>query len=112
MKAKDMIAIIMFRVLELAFVGAFLAVLILVLKKEVPAGNKDLINIMLGILGTCVVGIAGYEWGSSRGSDQKTQMLYDSTPTTPAGTPGTVTESKIEKTVTTDTPSEPEKPII
>jgi hypothetical protein len=93
MKTKDWISIIMFRILELSFVAAFLAVLVLVLKKEVPAGNKDLINIMLGILATSVTGIAGYEWGSSRGSDRKTEIMAGPDPTTKQTTETTTTET-------------------
>jgi hypothetical protein len=81
MKTKEWVSIILFRLIELTFVAGFFIVLALAITKSIPPENKDAVNILLGVLATCVVGIAGYEWGSSRGSDKKNDMLYNSTPT-------------------------------
>jgi len=77
MSTKEWISLIFFRALEILFVLCFLLVLKWVIFKEVPQGNKDLINIMLGVLSTVIVGIANYEWGSSRGSERKTDIIAE-----------------------------------
>lgn len=75
MKTPDVISTIMFRVLELSFVAGFFVLLIFICTKSIPAENKDLANILFGVLATIVAGIGNYEWGSSRGSDKKTEIM-------------------------------------
>lgn len=53
----------------------FFGLLGYMLKHEVPAQNKDVLNIMLGSLGSAWVGIVAYYFGSSAGSDRKTEIM-------------------------------------
>ena len=46
----------------------FFGLLTYMLKFDVPAANKDILNIMLGSLGTAWISIVGYFFGSSAGS--------------------------------------------
>ncbi|MGH9432533.1 MAG: hypothetical protein ACRD3T_13410 [Terriglobia bacterium] len=48
--------------------------------REIPATNKDVLNIMLGSLGTAWVAVIGYYFGSSSGSDRKTELLAGAAP--------------------------------
>ncbi|MGH7868787.1 MAG: hypothetical protein ACREP9_14430, partial [Candidatus Dormibacteraceae bacterium] len=48
--------------------------------REIPAANKDVLNIMLGSLGTAWVAVIGYYFGSSSGSDRKTELLAGAPP--------------------------------
>ena len=49
----------------------FFAMLYLVLQREIPAGSRDLANIMLGYLGGSFTAVVGYWVGSSIGSARK-----------------------------------------
>jgi hypothetical protein len=53
----------------------FFGLLTAMLKWSPPASNKDLLNIMLGSLGTAWIAIITYYFGSSRGSDAKTAII-------------------------------------
>ena len=53
----------------------FFAMLYLVIKNEIPAGSRDLANIMLGSLGTSFTAVVGYWVGSSIGSARKDAAL-------------------------------------
>ena len=65
----------MFRIIELTFIIGFLILLVIFATKAIPPSNHDILISMLSVLGTCVVGIGGYEWGTSRGSDKKTDIM-------------------------------------
>lgn len=78
------------------------------LYKEMPPANKDIMLMLVGAMLAKFSDIVAYFFGSSKGSSEKDALLYNSTPTAPPNTPGTTTESKIEKTVTTETPKGPE----
>ena len=78
MDVKDWISTVIFRILELAFVVGFFIVLYAVISKSIPPENKDLVNILLGVLATVIVSIGNYEWGSSRSSDKKTDAIVQS----------------------------------
>lgn len=58
----------------------FFSVLLYMLVHDVPATTKDVLNIMLGSLGTAWVSIIAYYFGSSSGSDRKTELLARTTP--------------------------------
>ncbi len=51
--------------------AGFFSLLIYMLKFEVPAGNKDVLNILLGSLGTAWITIISFFYGSSAGSQNK-----------------------------------------
>ncbi len=55
----------------------FFGILAYMLKYTVPPENKDILNIMLGSLGTAWVGIVTYYFGSSSGSKDKDQQISD-----------------------------------
>ena len=60
----------------------FFGLLLLMVFKAVPADSKDIINIMIGSLGTAWVSSITYWFGSTHNSMAKTQMLANSSPTT------------------------------
>ena len=76
MAVKDKIPAI----LAIGVTIGFFGLLAYMLKFDVPPANKDILNIMLGSLGTAWVSIIAYYFGSSSGSDKKTDLLYTSTP--------------------------------
>lgn len=63
------------RVLAIAITFGFFALLGYMAGFQVPAESKDLLNVMVGTLGTAWVAIVTYYFGSSAGSDAKTQLL-------------------------------------
>lgn len=56
----------------------FFSVLLYMMVHDVPATTKDVLNIMLGSLGTAWVSIIAYYFGSSSGSDRKTELMAKS----------------------------------
>lgn len=62
-------------VLAVGFNVAFFAILFLMLSKKIPVENKDAFTLLLGMLSSGVTGVLSYYFGSSRGSDRKTEML-------------------------------------
>jgi hypothetical protein len=63
---------------------AFTATVGLLLFHAVPASNKDMVNIFLGIEGSSVTGVIGYYFGSSKGSAAKDITISNLTPTEPS----------------------------
>jgi hypothetical protein len=55
----------------------FFGLLVYLFHYDVPQGNKDILNIMLGSLGTAWVMVMTFYFGDSHGSQTKTQMLGD-----------------------------------
>ena len=53
----------------------FFGILAFLLQAQPPAGSRDVLNIMLGSLGTAWVSVVAYYFGSSAGSDRKTELL-------------------------------------
>lgn len=68
------------RILAYGITVGFFGLLTFMMKWNVPASNKDMLNIMLGALGGAWVSIVAYYFGSSAGSDRKTQLLHQSSP--------------------------------
>lgn len=62
-------------ILALVVTIGFFGLLAYMLKYEVPAANKDVMNILLGSLGTAWVTIIGFFYGSSMGSKSKGAAL-------------------------------------
>ena len=57
----------------------FFGILAYLLFSSPPAGSRDILNIMLGSLGTAWMGCISYYFGSSAGSDKKTDLLIKGT---------------------------------
>lgn len=53
----------------------FFGILTYMLFRDVPASNKDILNVMLGSLGTAWLSIVGYYFGSSAGSKDKDSQI-------------------------------------
>lgn len=71
MTIKDVTPMILAFVVTLGFFG----VLAVLMFYSVPAASRDVLNIMLGSLGTAWTGVVAYYFGSSIGSDRKTELL-------------------------------------
>ena len=53
----------------------FMALLALFMFHAFPNGASDILDAMTGVLGTAFIGIINYYFGSSSGSDRKTELL-------------------------------------
>ena len=53
----------------------FFVILGLMVYKPVPDSNSTLLNVMLGVLGGAFTTIVSYFYGSSKGSQEKTELL-------------------------------------
>ena len=53
----------------------FFGILAFMLLRAIPVESRDIVNIMLGSLGTAWTGIIAYYFGSSKSSDRKTELL-------------------------------------
>jgi len=62
-------------VLAYATTIGFFGILAAIMFAPIPAGVMNMLNIMLGILGTCWTGVFGYYFGSSAGDMHKTNLL-------------------------------------
>ena len=71
MKAKQ---IFQFTLGGLIVIG-FFALMYMLLATEVPDGNKDILNIVVGALIGSFTSIVGYFYGSSLGSSEKNDLL-------------------------------------
>ncbi len=58
----------------------FFGVLSYILVYTVPATSRDIVNILLGSLGTAWINVIAYYFGSSAGSDKKSDLLANSVP--------------------------------
>lgn len=63
------------KVLGLAITLGFFGLLYYLLKHEPPTGSRDILNIMLGSLGSAWIGVVTYYFGSSAGSARKTELM-------------------------------------
>ena len=57
----------------------FFGLLAFMLTHDVPAANASVLNIMLGSLGTAWIQVMSYYFGSSSGSDKKTDVIANMT---------------------------------
>lgn len=71
MTVKDITPKLLALVVTLGFFG----VLAFMLVQSVPVASRDVLNIMLGSLGTAWISIIAYYFGSSNGSSRKTELL-------------------------------------
>jgi hypothetical protein len=58
-----------------AALGGFFGILIAMIFVDLPAGSQAPLNVMLGALGSLVVAIGNYYFGSSAGSSAKNQLI-------------------------------------
>lgn len=72
---KESIALWGSVVISMIVTVGFFWMLYLVLQREIPAGSRDLANIMLGYLGGSFTAVVGYWVGSSVGSVRKDTYL-------------------------------------
>jgi hypothetical protein len=62
--------------IALMSLAGFFGILLCMIFVTLPATAEAPLNIMLGVLGTLVVGISNFFYGSSSGSARKTEMLH------------------------------------
>lgn len=60
-----------------AALAGFFGILIAMIFAELPAGSEAPLNVMLGALGSLVVAIGNFYFGSSAGSSAKNQLISD-----------------------------------
>jgi FlaG/FlaF family flagellin (archaellin) len=58
------------------------------LTRSLPAGSETILNMLLGTLAAMATSVVGYWVGSSAGSERKTDLLYNSTPTAASNATG------------------------
>ena len=63
------------KALGIAITLGFFALLVLLMRREPPSGSRDILNIMLGSLGSAWIGVVSYYFGSSAGSARKTELM-------------------------------------
>ena len=63
------------KVLAMAVTAGFFGILLLMAFQPLPGTNKDLVNVIVGALGTAWISIIGYYFGTSVGSMRKTELL-------------------------------------
>ena len=63
------------RVLAYGVTLGFFGLLIYLMKTEPPVGSKDILNVMLGALGTAWISIVSYYFGSSASSAHKDSLI-------------------------------------
>jgi hypothetical protein len=63
------------KALAMAVTGGFFGILLLMVFKALPPENSNLVNVVIGALGTAWISIIGYYFGTSAGSMRKTELL-------------------------------------
>lgn len=72
------------KVLAMSVTAGFFGILLLMALRALPEANRDLVNVVVGALGTAWISIIGYYFGTSAGSMRKTELLAQpSVPITP-----------------------------
>ena len=64
--------------LAVLLVAGFMAALVALFRQAIPQSNEQLLSYMLGQLSGFVAAIVSFDFGSSRGSEQKTELLSQS----------------------------------
>lgn len=67
-------------IMAILVTAGFFGLLAFMLCNPVPISNKDVLNNVIGSLGTAWVMVMAFYFGSSSGSQNKDAMLYNSTP--------------------------------
>ncbi|HEV2673372.1 MAG TPA: hypothetical protein VGV37_02455 [Aliidongia sp.] len=67
-------------ILAMVMTCGFFSLLALLSLREVPASSQQLLNTMVGVLGTAWVAMVAYYFGSSSGSARATELLAKSGP--------------------------------
>lgn len=75
MKTKSLVSEIFFYSVGVVFLIGFFLMLWFVATKSIPAENKDVILMLIGVLSNGVALILGYFYGSSKGSSDKNEMI-------------------------------------
>ena len=57
--------------ISVMIVGGFIAMVVLIMLRPIPAGSETLVNVVFGTLGGMTVQVANYWLGSSAGSASK-----------------------------------------
>ena len=68
------------KILAYLITAGFFGMLVAMLFNAIPDQNRDILNIMLGALGTTWANVTGYYYGSTKGSEAKSALLAQSTP--------------------------------
>ena len=68
-------------VVSIVVLATFGVVMWAALTRSLPAGSETILNMLLGTLAAMATSVVGYWVGSSAGSERKTDLLYNSTPT-------------------------------
>lgn len=63
------------KALGISITLGFFGLLSYLMRFEPPAGSRDILNIMLGSLGSAWIGVVSYYFGSSAGSARKTELM-------------------------------------
>jgi hypothetical protein len=63
------------KILAYLVTAGFFGMLVFMLFKPIPTENRDIVNIMLGVLGSTFGGIVAYYYGSTKGSEAKSALL-------------------------------------
>ena len=63
------------RILAFGITAGFFGILTWMLKHDVPQASRDVLNIMLGSLGTAWIAVVTYYFGSSAGSARKDETI-------------------------------------
>lgn len=67
-------------ILAYSITVGFFGLLTMLLFHMIPDANKSVLDVMVGSLGTAWIGCVSYYFGTTAGSREKNQMLYNSNP--------------------------------